>query len=374
MTPSGRLRDLRLTNFKGFRSLELVLGRVTVLTGTNSSGKSTAMQAIALIEQSRGQDPPGLVLNGPLVELGDFQDVLYDRVERGSSDDDSLGIHLRATSGGWQRFGGSVESVADFVPKDPADHDDPEVPWARLTFIRADRLGPVLFHQKSHSAVVRERSVGTHGEFAVHFLLEHSANEVHRSVRLPGYGSTLDQQAAAWLDRVSNETRIYPANLEGTGATVLRFSNGPVSGLSGGRLHRSTNVGFGLSYCLPIIVACLTARRGDLLLIENPEAHLHPAAQSEIARLCARASNAGAQVILETHSDHIVNAIRIAIGDETLRPADVEMYYFERQLETGVPQPHRLQVERDGSISHWPRGFFDEYLSSLLRLSDFSQP
>src|SRR5689334_9866377 len=106
MTSLGRVRDLRLQNFKAFRSLHLKFGRLTVLTGTNSAGKSSVMQALALLAQSIEHDPPGLMLNGELVELGDFEDVLFDRVEGDGEDDEVTGISVRGTSGAWKEFKG----------------------------------------------------------------------------------------------------------------------------------------------------------------------------------------------------------------------------------------------------------------------------
>jgi len=72
--------------------------------------------------------------------------------------------------------------------------------------------------------------------------------------------------------------------------------------------------GFGLSYTLPVITALLvgTLIPNSLVIIENPEAHLHPRGQTEIARLIALCAQVGTQIIIETHSDHLFDGIRIA--------------------------------------------------------------
>ena len=109
---SRPVRDLEVLNFKSFSSLKLALGRLTVLTGTNSSGKSTVIQAMALLEQSRDQEPAGLILNGPLVELGTFEDLLFDRVGEDLSSDVAVSVGFRPTTGRWLRFaGGSLRAV-----------------------------------------------------------------------------------------------------------------------------------------------------------------------------------------------------------------------------------------------------------------------
>lgn len=370
----SRIRNLRLTNFKGFSALDLELSPLNVFTGINSAGKSSAMQALALLEQSRGQETPGFVLNGDLAELGDFGDVFFDRIERGYQSKPFLGIDIRPTGGKWQKHRGeSRSSDADFIPfTDPSGHDV-NVPWNMMQFVRADRLGPTLVHRRSHSAVVGSHSVGTHGEYAVHYLLEHRTTRVHPAVRIAGVADTLEEQTGAWISAISRGTRIYPDNLPGVGSAVLRFSNGPTTGINGGREHRATNVGFGLSYALPVIVGALTARRNSLLMVENPEAHLHPSGQRLIAKLCVGAAKAGAQVVLETHSDHVVNSVRIAVAEKSLRPTEVSLYFFDRTNDSGEPAVHRIEIDTDGSLSDWPDGFFDEYVNSLIRLDELSE-
>ena len=372
MTRSTRIRDIGLKNFKAFPSLRLHIGDLTVLTGTNSSGKSSVMQAIALLEQSRDQEPAGLVLNGNLVELGVFEDVLFDRIDPDRVNDQAIEISARAASGRWERYGGTAASQSDFiqVSKEGSRTMTDSLPWSHLFYVRADRIGPTLLHQKSYTTVVRQRDIGSRGEFAAHFLLSYGDTEVHRRLCLPGVPQTLEDQVGAWLERLSVDTRLYVSDVEATGTAVMRFSNGPVTGLSSGRLHRSTNVGFGLSYTLPIIVVCLMARRGDLLLIENPEAHLHPRGQAVLAELCAAAAAAGAQVVVETHSDHVLNGLRIAVAQNRIEAGAVALYYFSRTREAAAPAVARLEIDSLGRIDAWPDGFFDEYLNALLTLND----
>ena len=90
--------------------------------------------------------------------------------------------------------------------------------------------------------------------------------------------------------------------------------------------RRPTNVGFGLGYALPIVVACLIAKPGALLLLENPEAHVHPQGQSAMARLSCAAASAGAQVIVETHSDHILNGVRLMVKRGQIPADDVILH------------------------------------------------
>jgi len=130
------------------------------------------------------------------------------------------------------------------------------------------------------------------------------------------------------------------------------------------------NVGFGFTYTLPVITAILSAEKGDLLIIENPESHLHPHGQAKLGELIARAASDGVQLIIESHSDHLFNGIRVAIKNGIVQTDDVSVLYFIRpensnEHVTLIEQP---TVDSNGRLSHKPRGFYDEYSRQLDEL------
>jgi predicted ATPase len=124
--------------------------------------------------------------------------------------------------------------------------------------------------------------------------------------------------------------------------------------------HRPINVGFGLTQILPILVAVLSANRNDLLLIENPEVHLHPAGQALMGSFLALAASTGPQIILETHSDHVLNGIRRAVRKQTLKPQQVALHFF-RPPQPDLDQVVSPQLDLLGNIDVWPEGFFDQF-------------
>jgi predicted ATPase len=138
------------------------------------------------------------------------------------------------------------------------------------------------------------------------------------------------------------------------------------------RKFRPTNVGFGVTYALPIITACLAAKPGDLIIIESPEAHLHPRGQTKLAELLARAAKGGVQVVVESHSDHILNGLRLCVYNQILKPEEAQILYFRwdntsDQFGTTVQE---IAMDSHGRIAEWPEGFFDEFdrsLEALLR-------
>jgi predicted ATPase len=175
--------------------------------------------------------------------------------------------------------------------------------------------------------------------------------------------NTLLHQVEAWLSDLFPGTVLEPRTVPHANLLTLgiRTSNA-------NSFHRPHNVGFGLTYALPMIIAILTASAGDVVLLENPEAHMHPRAQARIARLCAKAAAAGIQMILETHSDHIVNGVRVAVHAGQIPPEDVSILFFGGPTaEPGKVFSH-IRVNRQGRLDDWPAGFFDETDNLLDRL------
>ena len=147
------------------------------------------------------------------------------------------------------------------------------------------------------------------------------------------------------------------------------------------RLFKPQNVGFGVSYILPVLAVLLTAEKGNILIIENPEAHLHPRGQAEIGKLIAETVARGVQVFVETHSDHLINGVRVAVKKGILKPDDVNIAFFERKEHDTVDMDGKesreiftavkdIKIDANGAISEYPDGFMDEWSNQMMRLFD----
>lgn len=129
------------------------------------------------------------------------------------------------------------------------------------------------------------------------------------------------------------------------------------------------NTGFGISYLLPIIVGILSAKPGAIILIENPEAHVHPKGQSILMELVTLAVSNGIQIIIETHSDHIINGTLVNVKRKILRPEDVAVYFFTRDEHLHTARTHQLAVNSHGQIIRPPKDFFDQMQIDLRVLT-----
>jgi predicted ATPase len=383
--------NLIITNFKAFDSAEISLAPYTLLSGLNSSGKSTVMQALALLRQADaagllvdhsryGGDSAGLPLNGELVELGTGQDILHEDYIAEQGQEPEIGFELTAEPLMSLEFRARYGRQDDLLPLTvcavpPEIHEVTEGETGYTLFnpgfqyLRADRINPAVTYPRSHEMAVRRGFLGTRGEFTIDFL-RHSQDEVVASEALhhPQASSRLLDQVEAWLGEICPGVKIDTAAIEQTDLVRLGFEF-----TRAGRLttnpRRPTNVGFGLTYVLPVVVACLTARRGAMILLENPEAHVHPQGQSAMARLTCAAASTGAQLVVETHSDHILNGVRLAVKHARLSAEDVRLHYFQRHAD-GVIKIVSPSIGPDGMLSQWPPGFFDEWDRSLDELLD----
>jgi predicted ATPase len=375
------ITSLHLKNFKPFKDQLLAFRPLTLLSGLNSTGKSSVLQSLLLLRQSYEQrllKKTGLALNGDLVNIGTAQDALFEGA--GKADQISFELVLDNDKKGIWSFNYDQELDVLNLTSPPVF---PEVYESNLFtnnfhYLQAERIGPRTFSQMLDFQVRQLGKLGISGEYATHFLsvnqdkLIPNSRLSHPKVKLLKRGLAdpetpskfLIDQVEAWMGEISPGTKIRLEPKPDVDLISVKYFYGDSN------LYRATNVGFGISYTLPLLVVVLVSTPGTLILIENPEAHLHPKGQSKIGELLALAASCGVQVVIETHSDHVLNGIRLAVHGGKLDPQDVQLHYFQRiekdgQAVTEVVSP---RIDRNGRIDQWPDGFFDEWDKSLEAL------
>lgn len=348
---------IRINGLKRFHEQQIDFRALTILTGPNGTGKSTVLQAIKLM-RSASQSLQGFIeLNRSELDLGEAQDILENTTEVGA------GIRLIARVDGsdvaYRLEVPEVRSLRVAVTEKP--ERPPEVFGGRESFfthLTADRLGPR--HTLEAVALdAQDVNVGGRGEATAQVLSQLDTFAVRPELHHPataelGARGTLPVQTEMWLSSIVRPVQVEAQWILGTNVTTLRFKD---PGWRGEWLKPS-NVGFGLTHALPIIVAGLAAPANSILLVENPEAHLHPRAQSAIAAFLAKVAHSGVQVVVETHSDHVVNGFRLAVAvSGLLGHEQILIQYFGGTEATPVEQ---IQVLATGELTNWPDGFFDQ--------------
>ncbi|MBD9544859.1 DUF3696 domain-containing protein [Ensifer sp. ENS04] len=381
------LTEISIRNFKCIADCSLRLAPITLLAGLNGAGKSSLIQSLLTIRQSH---QTGVLLrghlqtSGDLVDLGTPGDVLYEDAETDLMEvavRDSAKPELLAQFKFVVGEGGTIAKAPDLVPHLEALNITTSLPTAGLVltghnsrpgsalfhYLNAERLGPRKYGPMP-SFRGPEFNLGTKGEFALHALYQHRNNAFNRTndLRILNEASAkLGDQVEAWLAEVSPGVSLDLAAVEQADLMVGTFSFAEPGELRS-REFRATNVGFGLSYVLPVIVALLSSEEGGVVLLENPEAHIHPAGQTRLGELCAFAAASGVQIIVETHSDHFMDGIRIAVRNGFLPSEDCAFHYFQRVgTRSEVTSP---EMDKTGKLSAWPAGFFDQHRRNAAKL------
>lgn len=390
------LRELTLDGFKCFDEQRIPIHALTLLTGVNASGKTSVIQALALLRQSvlEAEWSPQLVLDGSLIRLGTTADVV-NKVRGGRTLD--LGIagedwSVRWTFGdpkvretdaasmplhqlvwkqndGTHTFDGREGGLFRMLVPQRASLIEHQLVMDMLSSIEhvsAERIGPREVYTLGRAAF--HSTVGVQGERMPGVLWLFGDDEVPEPLRHPSETRrNLRAQAGAWLEHFFPGVTFDVQKVPNANAVTMGFRTNNQT-----NFHRPQHVGYGITHVLPILIAGLTSRPKQVLLIENPEVHLHPAGQSQIGRFLARIAAAGRTVIVETHSDHVLNGVRRAVRDQLVSHEDVSMLFFrERTLAAreGIAQVEVPRIDAEGNIDRWPRGFFDQFDDDLNALA-----
>lgn len=364
--------DLR--HFKCFSLLKLPLAPLTLLSGTNASGKSSVLQALALLHQTIREHEwsTRLMLNGDAVRLGTVADVI-DQVEgrRG------FGVDLEDEGEvcAWEFTGERTEmsmKVAKVRVGEDCEDDPARLRWLlpephsnrslavrlrELTYLTAERLGPRDYYPLEDPQLAPV--VGRAGEHTVSVLQWDEERHVIPGLVLDGVPPTRMRQVEARMACFFPGCQLTLATVPRTNIVRLGVRTSKDT-----EFHRPGLTGFGLTQVLPIVVASLSMAKGGLVLIENPEVHLHPAGQATMGLFLAEVAAAGVQVVVETHSDHVLNGVRRAVKDGTLPSDQVGVHFFRTRphdSEDGRPQVESPVLDSHGNVDFWPEGFFDQF-------------
>ena len=371
------LTQIDLRSFKCFTLLKLPLRPLTLLAGANASGKSSVLQALVLLHQTMREHEwsSRLMLNGGAVQLGTVADVIdqvhgrrdceigllsetaHSRWEfSGERDEMSMNVRRVSVSGADGVEEGEPGKLQHLLPATGQHHLLTER-LLGLTYLTAERLGPREYYKLDDPQLTAV--VGPRGEYAVSVLYSGRDTQVLPGLVTEDIPPTRFRQVEAWMGQFFPGCRLAIEQVPHANSVTLGIRLSADT-----EFHRPIHTGFGLTQILPIMVAALSAKRDDLLLIENPEVHLHPAGQAAIGRFLAKVAIAGVQVIVETHSDHVLNGIRRAVKTKILKADHVALHFFRSrsQAEKGeVPQVESPSMDADGNIDSWPDGFFDQF-------------
>lgn len=382
---------LNIKNFKCFYEIEVPINELTVLAGGNGNGKSTAIQSLLLLRRTiehcsewKGNHFEYNNINHLNVELNDVYclglgnslNVLPSEfketdIELGFSNNDKSLLVKYSTNNL-----NEVWITPDKLLRNDFKYPENPLMFQQFYYLNAERIGPRI---KQGIKFYDYPNVGFQGEFTAQIIADLDSLEIESKFKIDlnrvlndkKYlkGSKFQHHVNAWLSYIIDGVTIIPVKDSDTHTARITVENA----YSSGKGIFPTNTGFGISYSLPIIVSCLLAENNSILIIENPEAHLHPSAQSKMGYFLGVMANAGIKIIVETHSDHIVNGIQIAVAKKRIQNNKVTINYFYKEDKTeqelqedkilGVKQQpivKPIQINDKGELTEWPKGFFDQ--------------
>lgn len=361
-----KIDKLKLINFKCLSNVTFEFGNLNILAGANGCGKSTLIQSLLLLRQSYEQyrNLDVLALYGKYINLGSAKDILYEHA--GKNEEISYSL--------FNENGEKMEVSYEYVPesrmlnnwkKNLSNCHDFNIFGNTFEYLSADRIAP----QTIYSSISQDDFLGNHGENALNFLERYGDTfKVDRIFWDDTNNEYLLYYVNKWMEKIFQGFRLQLSPIAEADAVGLRYSEKSRDWVSNS--YRAINVGFGITYVLPILVALLKAKKDDMIIIENPEAHLHPKAQRIMGELLAKAATIGAQIIVETHSDHILNGVRISAKNKIISPSHIKMFFFMKEdigvrYHTNIYSP---QIDAEGNVDIWPEGFFDEWDNALAQL------
>lgn len=360
----GMINYIQIENFKSIKNLALPLENLNLFFGMNGMGKSSVIQALLLLRQSFWENHKSgldyLYTNGDMIQLGTGKDVFC---QSGVSEDIRFYIQYNSIKYDCRYKYKLDEPDSDQLMRIKEESDekyDVSLFSDHFSYLGAEHLGP----RKQYSVENWKKNgvvkLGTTGEFVVPFLAMEG-----EKIRIPeklclqtGKTNRLIDQVSAWMAEISPGIKITAELLPAIEKAKLDIN------YSGNRLISDAflpvNVGFGIPYVLPLIVELLISDKDSLLLIENPESHLHPKGQAMVAELISLVAENGCQIICESHSDHVINGVRVAVKKGKISSKKVGITFFSKN-ENQETKTDNIYVDNKGNLSGYPIGLLDEW-------------
>lgn len=376
------IKKLTLKNFKAFEEETFNIAPLTLITGINGMGKSSIIQSLLLLKDNYNiknlTTGHPISLTGDLVDLETAESLCYfkandrkvsiDIVDENSLEGNKLNDYC------WELDASIANAIElPFSFSSTGSLEDLSLFRPSFIFLSAERLGPRGEYEKKYKRNFNTR-LGVQGELTPAYL-NNAANANQKiglsgmkNSKLPQGADQLTENVNAWMSQIM----ALPMKTISNSISDSKFKLEYKFEGSMGKNFSALQVGFGMTFVLPIVVALLQAQKGDLIIVENPEAHLHPAAQVEIGMMIAQAVENGVQVIVESHSDHILNSLRLARKKGILGEKDINLIFVQHDISSGtnITFTDEIQIKDNGKLTKRPEYFFDTWDDILIKLID----
>lgn len=368
------IKEISLKNFKTFDDEVFNIAPLTMIMGLNGMGKSSILQSLLLLKQnyaneSFNREKKIARLEGDFVSLEDSQSLCYTWADERKVE---ITIEIEGSTNKWI-LDAEDDDNSDLPCVYTGNEDTVKSVFGEgFIFLSADRLLPQKVYA-INSARTFNTKLGVNGELTPGYLYKAlNANEEIAISEMADPGNEgVDKQLVnnvnEWMSWIMSMPMSATTEQIDSQRVRMLYTIGGVEGEN----YSPLQVGFGLTYTLPIVTALLTAKPGDVILMENPEAHLHPSAQVRLGQMIAKTVSLGVQVIVETHSDHIINGVRLARKENILKTdSDVNLIFVQRKESNGklVSYVNDVQLNDVGKFSEPLPPMFNTWKDTLVKL------
>ena len=360
------IRKVELKNFKSHKNTTLDFSNLTVLCGTNNSGKSSVIQALLLLRDASFNSAGFYNLKSNLVNIGTAKEVLYQ-----FADKDEITLSITTDTHDLSFISSITDLTKTILPVAGVNstlYKNESLFNASCQFISAARLSPQDSYKKDDRMDIDNQLSYESGkaERVVQFLDKKRNENVLPDLCMPEYATDLLTQVTAWEREISTGVNVVVQD-NGNLGYVLKYQFNTNTNSGRTDEFNAINVGFGLTYALPVLVSILSAPKDAIIFIENPEAHLHPQGQAKIAELICLAAQAGVQLVIETHSDHIFNGVRKLINKKIIKKENIKVHYFDLG-DKNISVNTEITFTDNGRILNYTKGLFDQFDNDLDEL------
>lgn len=347
------LNEIGIRNYKCFPELNLKLSQMNVLSGANAAGKSSVIQALLLTAATIKEKESTIDVNRALgIQIGSPQVLVAQNPVEGYEGD--FGFKIKEGESETE-FCYRIDKMS---PLNLTYTKTGKQMESRIFYLNAERVGPRNSYPAGGEEIIRPD--GANAAYVVD-QADFKNLQVPLNVRAEA-SSKFSAQVEGWMNLILGDVQLSVSTELAKASTDIRYRNCMVD-------HDvfPTMTGFGISYIFSIVAMALwcTTQQNAVLIVENPEAHLHPAAQSRMGKFLQIVSDTGVQVIIETHSEHIIDGIRLQAA--AMERTDCVLIHFFHQKDHRI-MVDKITVTESGELSDWPVGFFDQKSQDLRDL------
>ncbi len=349
------LESIAIKGFKSIAEQTIALKPLTLITGVNSTGKSSVIQSILLLARFLNVQNE-LRMAELTANYDEFREVKNKYINAkevilsANLGFASYSLTMTADDDDWL-----MEGSVDELLFEPAK----ATTGSELFYLNANRQGQEAIAARS------KKKVGDHGEFLFNAFEQRKNSPLVEQLCAFKDSPLLGLQVSRWLSLVVDIKTELRTEVINTTQVKVSFDFDQMNDLN------PFNLGAGVSFAAKVIILCLLAKKGDVVIIENPEIHLHPKAQAELGTFFAFIANAGIQLIVETHCEHLINKVAYQVFDDKLAVGEVVVHY-----KADIQGPFiAIAIDENGEYNNelgdvisFPTGFFDASLTDLLAM------